>query len=535
MSGSPPAADHPAATSLTRSARLERLAAEQFDLLVIGGGALGASTAWAASRAGARVALVDGGDAAGATSSASSKLVHGGLRYLGLGDVKLVREAHRERRWNARLVAPHLVRPLQFILPVGPETPHRPVEIRLGVFAYAALSGFRDGRTGRLKPAEAYKLAPGLRHDAERTYVAYHDHQTDDARLVLAALRTAEVNGAVWLNYARVEGLRIAGGTVAGADVVDVVSGERFAISARTVVNATGPWVDHIRRLEDPNAGATVRLSKGAHLVLDCSEPWHAAVTSPLPGGRVSFAIPWHGLLLLGTTDEPFEGDPATVRPTEADQAQILAEAATSLAADVVNPACVRSAFAGLRVLPLGGTSTAGTRRETVFTTGKAGMISVAGGKLTTWRRIGVDVATQALTSIQEPRPDTHPAPLVGAADPHAVAADLLRLHPALPEGSAAHLAGLYGSLAHDVLYPARLAPELYELIVPGGPDVLAQARYAVEYESAITPDDILRRRTTVALRGFEAEGRERVARFLPGRGASTDGPAAAATRSDWP
>ena len=120
---------------------------------MIGGGALGASTAWAASRAGARVALVDGGDAAGATSSASSKLVHGGLRYLGLGDVRLVREAHRERRWNARVVAPHLVRPLQFILPVGADTPYRPAKLRAGVFVYAALSGFRDGRAGRLAPA----------------------------------------------------------------------------------------------------------------------------------------------------------------------------------------------------------------------------------------------------------------------------------------------------------------------------------------------------------------------------------------------
>ena len=524
MSTSPRAADLPTAATPTRAERLERLAAEQFDVLVIGGGALGASTAWAASRAGARVALVDGGDAAGATSSASSKLVHGGLRYLGLGDVKLVREAHRERRWNARLVAPHLVRPLQFILPVGPETPHRPAEIRLGVFAYAALSGFRDGRTGRIKPAEAYELAPGLRHDAERTYVAYHDHQTDDARLVLAALRTAELLGAVWLNYARVEGLRITGGTVGGADVVDVVSGERFAISARTVVNATGPWVDHIRRLEDPGAAASVRLSKGAHLVLDCGEPWHAAVTSPLPEGRVSFAIPWHGLLLLGTTDEPFEGDPGTVRPTEADQAQILAEAATSLAADVISPARVRSAFAGLRVLPLGDSSTAGTRRETVVTVGKAGMISVAGGKLTTWRRIGVNVATRALASIQGPEPDQHPAPLVGAADPDAVRAELERRYPELPEGCAAHLAGLYGTLAYDVLEPAGSEPELLEPIVPGGPDVLAQARYAVEHEAAVMADDILRRRTTVALHGFEAEGRERVARFLPERGAVLDG-----------
>ena len=516
MSSCPRAAGRAAPATPTRAERLERLATEPFDLLVIGGGALGASTAWAAARAGARVALVDGGDAAGATSSASSKLVHGGLRYLGLGDVKLVREAHRERRWNARLVAPHLVRPLQFILPVGADSPHRPAELRLGVFVYAALSGFRDGRTGRLDPSEAYALAPGLRRDDTRTHVAYHDHQTDDARLVLAALRTAELLGAVWLNYARVESLRIAGGAVGGADVVDVVSGARFSISARTVVNATGPWVDHIRRLEDPGAAASVRLSKGAHLVLESSEPWHAAVTSPLPGGRVSFAIPWHGMLLLGTTDEPFEGDPATVQPTEADQAQILAEAATSLAPDVVDPARVRSAFAGLRVLPLGGTSTARHpprdrrhRRKGRDDQRRRRQADDVATHRRRCRDAGADVDRRTL-------PDAHPAPLVGAADPDVVTADLLRLHPALPEGSAAHLAGLYGTLAHDVLEPARLAPELYEPIVPGGPDVLAQAKYAVEHEAAVTADDILRRRTTVSLRGHEAEGRVRVAPFLP-------------------
>ena len=500
----------------TRAERLERLSTEPFDLLVIGGGALGASTAWAASRAGGRVALVDGGDAAGATSSASSKLVHGGLRYLGLGDVRLVREAHRERRWNARVVAPHLVRPLQFILPVGADTPYRPAKLRAGVFVYAALSGFRDGRAGRLAPAEAFALAPGLRRDAERTFVAYHDHQTDDARLVLAALRTAEVLGAVWLNYARVESLRITGGAVSGAEITDVVSGAQVVVSARTVVNATGPWVDHVRRLEDPRAGTSVRLSKGAHLVLESSEPWHAAVTSPLPEGRVSFAIPWHGMLLLGTTDEPFDGDPAAVRPTAADQAQILREAASSLAPDVVSPTLVRAAFAGLRVLPLGDTSTAGTRRETVVSVGRAGMISVAGGKLTTWRRIGIDVAARALTSIHQPQPDTRPAPLVGAADPHTVAAALERRYPELPPASAAHLAGLYGALAEDVLEPARSAPELYEPIVPGGPDILAQVLYAVEYEAAVTAADILRRRTTVSLRGLEPAARERVAPFLP-------------------
>jgi glycerol-3-phosphate dehydrogenase len=503
--------------STARADRLERLAGGNVDVLVIGGGVIGASTAWAVARTGASVALVDQGDAAGATSSASSKLVHGGLRYLGLGDVRLVREAHRERRWNAQLVAPHLVRPLRFILPIGPAAPYRATELRAGVFVYSALSGFRDGRSGRLSLERAVSLAPGLRHDTNTTFIEYHDHQTDDSRLVLAALRTAEQHGATWVNYAVVESLRISGGKVVGAELVDVLGGERFGISARVVVNATGPWVDRVRVLEDDNAGASVRLSKGAHLVLETDLQWHAAVTSPLPEGRVSFALPWHGMLLLGTTDEPFEGDPGAVEATDADRDQILSEAARSLSPDIVRRDRVRAAFAGLRVLPLGTTSTAGTRRETVIGTGRGGMISVAGGKLTTWRKIGVDVAGQALDAIGLARPGNDPVPLVGAADPGMVAAGLGRRHPGLAGELCRHLASLYGSLAFEVLEPAVADPTLYEPIVDGAPDVLAQALYAVDHELAQDADDILRRRTTISVRGLDGEARPRIARFLEG------------------
>lgn len=499
----------------SRADRLERLRSTVFDVLVIGGGATGAATAWAAARTGARVALVDRGDAAGATSSASSKLVHGGLRYLRLGDVRLVREAHRERRWNASVVAPHLVRPLSFVLPVRPDSPYRESELRLGVFLYGALSGFRDGRSGKMAPAEAARLAPGLRLDPGTSFVSYHDHQTDDARLVLAALRTAEDLGTTWLNYAEVLSLRTESGRVAGAEVRDAIDGEAVSVRARVVVNATGPWLDAIRALEHPGAGTSVRLSKGAHVVLEPEQPWSAAVTSPLPGGRVSFAIPWHGMLLLGTTDEAFEGDPATVAATPADEAQILAEAATTLEAQAIRSDRVRASFAGLRVLPLSGAGTAATKRETVVTLGPHGMVSVAGGKLTTWRRIGVDVATRALATAGLPVPDGRPAPVAGAADPARVADDLARSHPALPADVRAHLAGLYGSLAHEVLEPAAADNSLYEPIVAGAPDIRAQALYAVERELAITPDDILRRRTTVALRGLETAARPAVQAFL--------------------
>jgi glycerol-3-phosphate dehydrogenase len=499
---------------MSRSERLERLGSGKFDVLVIGAGVIGAATAWAAARAGAKVAVVDRGDVAGATSSASSKLLHGGLRYLRTGQIGLVREAHRERRLNAEVVAPHLVRPLPFLLSIGPECPYPEWQLRLGVFAYSALSRFRDGASGRVAVSEALRSVPGARTD-ERRFVRYFDHQTDDARLVLGAIRSAEVAGAVWLNHAEVTELRIEGGRVRGAEVRDVLGGEQLSIHARVVVNASGPWVDELRRFEDPAASPSVRLSKGVHLLLATDRQATAAVTSPLPEGRVGFALPWHGMLLLGTTDEPFDGPPGSVTVTAADVAQVLREAGTSLTPEAVRPELVRSSFAGLRVLPLGGAGTAAAPRETVITTGSRGMLSVAGGKLTTWRRIGVRVAAQALEAIGEPGPDGVARPILGAARAADVAATLGKLHPDLGPVACLHMASTYGSLAAEVLAPTRENPDLYEPIVPGAPDLMAQVPYAFDWEGACTAEDVLRRRTTLAIRGLSDLARPRIEPFL--------------------
>jgi glycerol-3-phosphate dehydrogenase len=275
------------------------------------------------------------------------------------------------------------------------------------------------------------------------------------------------------------------------------------SVAARTVVNAAGPWVDRVRRLEDPAAGTSVLLSKGAHLVLAGGEGWTAAVTTPLPGGRVSFAIPWEGMLLLGTTDEPYDGDPAEVAATDADAAQILAEAGRSLAADVLAPALVRSRFAGVRVLPAGGPSTIRARRETVVTRGRRGMVSVAGGKLTTWRLIGARAARLALAPLGL-RPPSRPMALPGAAPLTAVDQGLAASHPGLPADVRSHLARHYGTRSAAVLAPADAEPGLLERIHPGGPDIWAQAVYGRDHEWAATVDDVLRGRTTVALRALD-------------------------------
>jgi glycerol-3-phosphate dehydrogenase len=488
-----------------RAEQLERLAGETFDVLVIGAGAIGAATAWYAALAGARVAVVDRGDVAGATSAASSKLMHGGLRYLAMGDVGLVREAHHERRIHARTVAPHLVRPLEFVVPVGPDSPTRLWQVRAGVFLYGALARFADGRNGRISLAAARRRVPPLVTDGLQGTVLYHDHQTHDARLAISALRAAAETGAVVAPHTEVVSLRMQGGAVTGAEVTDRLGGATLPVAARTVVNAAGPWVDAVRRLEDPAAGTSVVLSKGAHVVLEGGGEWTAAVTTPLPGGRVSFAIPWEGMLLLGTTDEPYDGDPAAVAATDADVAQILAEAGRSLASGVLRPELVRSRFAGVRVLPAGGSSTIRARRETVVGRGAGGMVSVAGGKLTTWRLIGAGTARLALAPLGS-RVTRRPVPLPGAAPLARVERSLAEAHPGLPEDVRTHLAGHYGTLAAEVLAPAAGDPALLDRIHPGGPDIWAQVVHGRDREWAVTVDDVLRGRTTVALRGLDDE-----------------------------
>jgi glycerol-3-phosphate dehydrogenase len=255
-----------------------RLPARRFDVLVVGGGIIGAAIAAEAARAGLDVALVERGDFGGATSSASSKLVHGGLRYLRLGDVALVRQAHTERRRLTQVVAPHLVRRVPFLLPLYRGGPYGPVTIQAGLALYSALA------RSRLHPLasrrHARSLVPHLRMEGLRSCAIYADAVTHDGRLCLANVRAAADAGATVVNHAEVQALHTVRGRVTGADVA-CNDGSVVEVSARTVINATGPWVDELRRLEDPSARPTVRLSKGVHVLLELDDPWVAAVTIP--------------------------------------------------------------------------------------------------------------------------------------------------------------------------------------------------------------------------------------------------------------
>ena len=464
--------------------RLEALAGTRFDLLVIGGGIIGAGIAEAASAHGMKVALVERGDFASATSTASSKLIHGGLRYLQMGDIRLVREAHQERRALMSVVAPHLVHRLPFVFPLYENGPHRPWFVRTGVLLYSALA--RAKLNGRISEQRALRLVPQLRTEGLHSSALYADAWTNDGRLTLANVRGAADRGATVLNYAEVTAIYSD-----GADVL--VDGETVRVQAGAIVNATGPWLDRVRRLEDPTAAASIRLSKGVHLIADGGENWSAAVTIPHDKVRVSFAIPWEGKLLLGTTDTLHEGEPEDARVTDDDVRTILDEAAVA----VNDLGEVRASFYGLRVLPGGPGSTANARRETVYTHGAHGMLSVAGGKLTTYRRIAVD----ALEQLGVRNLNRKPRPLPGAAG-----LSKIDWPVELDTATRTHLLHLYGSLAPEVLAPAVDDPSLLEPIVSGRPDLRAQEVYAREHEWARTDEDVYRRRTTVWLAGSEPD-----------------------------
>jgi glycerol-3-phosphate dehydrogenase len=448
------------------------------------------------------VALVDRGDFGGATSSASSKLIHGGLRYLGLGDIGLVREAHQERRALMRVVAPHLVRRLTFLLPLYRNGPYRRFTIQTGLWLYSTLARERLG--GVVQPERAVKSVPGLRVDSLQGCGLYSDAWTHDSRLCLANVRAAAERGALVLNHAEVVELRAANGRVGGALVGDRLGGESVEVKARAVVNATGPWIDRVRRLEDPAAQLSSRLSKGVHALLALDEPWSAALIVPHDRVRVSFAVPWEGMLLLGTTDELFEGDPDEAAPTDADVDQILREAGIALDSSVVRRDAVRATFAGLRVLPGAGDTTANVRRETVLLRGPQGMLTIAGGKLTTYRRIALAALNELRSDLGLHRLDRAPAALPGAADLHDAAQRIARAYPDLEQPVRLHLAHLYGALAGEVLDAAERNPALFERLHPDAPDIAAQVVYGREREWACTEEDVLARRTTLALRGLK-------------------------------
>jgi glycerol-3-phosphate dehydrogenase len=482
-----------------RAATLARLESDRFDLLVVGGGIVGSRVALEASLAGLRVALVDGGDFAGATSSASSKLIHGGFRYLSLGNLGLVRRAQWERRPLVERVAPHLIHPMPLVLSIDGESPHSWPAIAFGLALYAGLSGFRSPSGRMITRGEACARVPVLRTDGVRACAVLDEAQTNDSRLTLATVAAAARAGAAVANYVVVDALEWGAGRVRALAHSRLGEGD-LSLEARAVVNATGPWVDVVRRLETPHAGTAVRLSKGVHVMLPLpGGRWRAGAATLLGDKRAVYAVPCEGLLMLGATDTAFDGDPGSVAVEPADVATLLGQARRLLPDELLRREEIRFAYAGLRVLPVGAGDTARAPREHVVSVGPRGMISVAGGKLTTHRRIAIDVLRRLPAEIAPARLAPSDLPIAGgAAGRNGAGPD------AAPNGDPrAHLARVYGSDAGAVVAYAETVPDALEPIHPDGPDVWAQVHHAVEHEWALTVEDVVRRRTTLGLRGL--------------------------------
>jgi glycerol-3-phosphate dehydrogenase len=497
---------------LARDDALAALADEPFDVLVIGGGITGAGVALDAASRGYSVALVEKGDYARGTSSRSSKLIHGGLRYLQNFDLGLVREALLERQLLAAL-APHLVRPLPLIVPAfDGARPDRLVGIGLNMYDVMArgrrrrdanLDGREDWSPARhrvIDGSEVAELIPALAQRNPSGGYLFYDCQTDDVRLVLTVLAEAERFGAVPAN--RVEAVALTG---AGALVRDTVGGGELEVRAANVVNATGVWADRLRpeELHDEAEVPVIRPSRGTHLVLPAERlAVRAGAIAPAGRGRTIFVLPWLGQTLVGTTDNDYDGDIEHVRPAEEDVGYLL-DALNAFFGTELGPGDVSGAFAGVRPLISTGDpkkSVDISRKAELYET-SSGMVTITGGKLTTWRRMAKMAVDRIVEREGRDAPcRTHEIPLGMAVD----AVGLPRVE-GVPEDAYAQLAGRYGHAAHEVLQLAAERGELAQPVLPGHPDLLAEALHAARREQARTVGDVLLRRTRLGLTGARA------------------------------
>ncbi|NCQ60167.1 MAG: glycerol-3-phosphate dehydrogenase [Myxococcales bacterium] len=517
----------------TRAEMWERLGSD-VDVLVVGGGVTGAGVARDAARRGLTVALVEQDDLAYGTSSRSSKLVHGGLRYLESYEFGLVFESVSERRILMDL-APHLVNPLGFVFPVYAGSKHNLFIINAGMWLYDGLSLFRSPKIHKkLKPAEVAVLEPVLRQEGLEGAPLYYDCSTDDARLTLETALDAAEEGAVIATYARVTHfLEDETGRITGAAVKDRFSGEEKEIHAHAVVNATGPWTDRtlaMRRGEvadDANRGL-LRPTKGVHVVVDAEKlpVQHAVVCFHPEDSRVLFAIPWGDRTYIGTTDTDYRGDPGEVAATAADVDYLLQAANTYFPQHTLVPADVISTWAGLRPLMAPPSDEHGesmnesaVSREHRIMVGVGGLVTIAGGKLTTYRRMAAEVTDTVVRllrisghlpeDLSDPKTDS--APLVGAVgwpedDDHAAVAAKVRAasKDVLPEDVARHLTDSYGMRAFTLAELCAADASLAERILPGRPETFVQVDWAVHEELATSLSDVMIRRTQLYYRDHD-------------------------------
>lgn len=493
-------------------------------MLVVGGGVNGSGIARDAARRGLSVAVVEMNDVASGTSSASSKLVHGGLRYLEMGEFSLVFEAVSERRILMD-VAPHLVNPLGFLFPIYEGSRHKPWVVNAGMWVYDGLSLFRSPKLHRNLDAAALAVEePALRREGLKGAPLYYDCATDDARLTLETALDAILAGAVISTWTKaISLLKDDRGRVCGAVVENRHTGELREVRASVVVNASGPWTDRVLAMSRPRAeGPMLRPTKGVHIVVPREKlPLeHALLASHPRDGRVLFGIPWRpDATYIGTTDTDYEGDPSDVHATRAD-VDYLIEAMRAYAPNhPLTHDDVLSTWAGLRPLvrpPEAGLGESAVSREHTITVGEDGLITIAGGKLTTYRRMSAEVVDTAikLLHLQAALPaalmpaHTDREPLPGAVgwpddDDHgAVARKIGEAGGAGVEADTARLlADTYGMRGLEVARMVRQDPSAGERIVAGRPEIMAQVDWAVEHELAYEVEDVLARRTQLYYR----------------------------------
>ncbi|MCC7054190.1 MAG: glycerol-3-phosphate dehydrogenase/oxidase [Gemmatimonadaceae bacterium] len=483
-----------------------RLQGEPFDLLVVGGGITGAGVARDAALRGLRTALVEADDWASGTSSRSSRLVHGGVRYLEHGHLHLVFEASRERR-TLLAIAPHLVRPLRFVWPVyrGARIPRW--KLRAGLLAYDALSLFRNvGPHHGASRREILRRERGLRPEGLVGGAEYWDAATDDVRLTLANVLAAAEAGAVALNHARVGGfLHDGGGRLRGACITDGVTGASTDVVARVVVNATGPWSDVTRRLDDGVAHESVLGSKGVHIAVARGlVPVTDALTLLHPSdGRVFFILPSPVHTIIGTTETAAESGPHEVRASRRDVSYLLDAANHFFPQAALSPADVISAWAGIRPLVAhADTSANDASREHEIATSASGLVSITGGKLTTYRAMAseiVDVVERALGRAAPTPSMTGEAALPGAGD-EGHEAEVRAARGVIPESETAdQLVRAYGTRWRLVWGLVEREPLLGDRLDPDLPYIPAEVLWAAVTEGAWTVADVLVRRMPIA------------------------------------
>jgi glycerol-3-phosphate dehydrogenase len=519
---------------IERRQAIAALSEARFDVVVVGGGITGAGVALDAATRGMSVALLERADYASGTSSRSSKLVHGGLRYLQNFDLGLVREALLERQLMVEL-APHLVRPLPLVVPAfDGARPDRLVGVALNLYDAMSVGRQRlrsrrsrrargersrrettDGeRADRLEAGESWSparhrvisseevvgLLPALAARKPTSGYLFYDCQTDDVRLVLTVLGEAERFGALCANRVEVTGLLERSGQARGVLALDRESGERLQVRGENVVNATGVWADQLRpeELHDEAELPRIRPSRGTHVTFSQADvPLVSGAIVPAGGGRTIFALPWLGRTLVGTTDNDYDGPLEHVRPDEA-EVRYLLNAVNAFFGAALGPADVTGAFAGVRPLISTGDpkkSVDISRKAELYET-SSGMITITGGKLTTWRRM----AKLTVDRIVEREARDAPCRTQEVPLGEAVAAGQLQRVAGVAQDSYAALAARYGHGADAALALASERPALAERIVPGLPDLLAEVALAARSEQARSIGDVLLRRTRVGV-----------------------------------